>query len=136
MVTIDTKPEYRNTITSLSTLFQNESLMASYQFILSNGSNANGAYILYNNNRKKVSVMNGSNNINLGDGSITHANTYLSIIESGDKTNLIIDIDPKYLNTSTSISTLFYTHSTTHSLLSSYKNINKHITSSCINYLF
>ena len=59
MVTIDIKPDYRNTITSLSNIFQTKSSMTSYQPILSNGSNANGAYILYNNKTKNSSVWMG-----------------------------------------------------------------------------
>ena len=68
-----------------------------------------------------MSVLNGTSTLNLGSGTITYSNSYLSLTESADNTNVIIDIDSKYLNTTTSLSTLYYPQSTINSMLTSYQ---------------
>ena len=110
------------TKTLANSTFQTKSDMSLYQNLLSNGKTQYGAYLLYNNKIKNLSVANPTiNDINLGDGSIKHANDYMSITESGDNTNIIIDIDSKYLNTVTTLSSFYHTQTTVNSLLTSYQ---------------
>jgi hypothetical protein len=118
LATLDNKLnlDYFNNI-SATTMFQPKTGMSSYQPLLTNGSNATGAYMLYNNKIKNLSVLNGVNNLNLGTGEIIHSNTYLSVIESSDNTNITIDIDSTYLNTTTTLSNLYYRQSTMNSIL-------------------
>ena len=106
--------------TTCNSIFQTKSGMSSYQPLLSNPSNnSTGAYMLYNNKIKNLSLVNGVNSLSIGDGSIIHSNTYLSILESADNTNIILDIDSTYLNTTTTLSTLYYRQSTMNSILTS-----------------
>ena len=67
--------------------------------------------------------MNGISTLNLSNGTITYSNDYLSLTDSADNTNVIVDIDSKYFNTTSSLSTLFYQQSTINSMLSSYQPI-------------
>ena len=85
---------------------------------LINGGSANGASILYNNTIKNLSVSGGTTTLDLGAGTLIRSNNYLSLTESANNTNIIIDINSSYLNT-TSLSSLFYTQASTNSLLSS-----------------
>jgi len=106
--------------TTCNSIFQTKSGMSPYQPLLSNPSNnSTGAYMLYNNKIKNLSLVNGVNSLSIGDGSIIHSNTYLSILESADNTNIILDIDSTYLNTTTTLSILYYRQSTMNSILTS-----------------
>ena len=120
-ITLDLKSDYRHTTTTLSNLFLTKTGATDiYQPIISNASNnPTGAYMLYNNKIKNLSLVNGVNSLSVGDGSIIHSNTYLSILESNDNTNITLDIDATYLNTTTTLSTLYYRQSTMNSILTS-----------------
>ena len=87
-------------ITSLSSL---------YNPILSNGTTS-GAYILQNNKIKNINVSNGISDLSVG-GTINHYNSYLSLIESNN--DIIIDINPSYLHTTSSLSNIYYTQTST-----------------------
>ena len=87
-------------ITSLSSL---------YNPILSNGTSS-GAYILQNNKIKNINVSNGISDLSVG-GTINHYNSYLSLIESPN--DIIIDINPSYLHTTSSLSNIYYTQTST-----------------------
>jgi hypothetical protein len=84
---------------------------------LSNGGTVNGATILYNNTIKNLSVSGGITTFDIGAGTIIRSNNYLSLTESADNKNIIIDINSSYLNTTTSLSSLFYTQASTNSIL-------------------
>ena len=86
------------------------------------GGVANGASLLYNNVIKKLSLVSGTTTFELGVGTTIRANNYVTLTESTDNKNIIIDSNSSYLNTTTSLSSLFYTQASTNSILSSYQS--------------
>ena len=84
---------------------------------LINGGSEHGANILYNNTIKNLSLVSGTTTLDLGAGTFIRSNNYLSLTESADNQNIIIDINNNYLHTRTSLTTLFYTQASTNSIL-------------------
>jgi hypothetical protein len=93
-------------ITGLSTITTN----------ITNANNVNGCNLISNNTIKNLSVLFPTTTID-GVNNIIHKNSYLTLTESSDNSNIIIDINNSYLNTTTSLSSLFYTQASTNSIL-------------------
>jgi hypothetical protein len=83
---------------------------------ITNANNITGCNLISNNTIKNLSVLFPTTTTD-GVNNIIHKNSYLSLTESADNSNIIIDINSSYLNTTTSLSSLFYTQASTNSIL-------------------
>ena len=83
---------------------------------ITNANNVNGCNLISNNTIKNLTVPFSTTTTD-GVNNIIHKNSYLSLTESSDNSNIIIDINSSYLNTTTSLSSLFYTQASTNSIL-------------------